>query len=80
MTKGYCAQRNAGPAFQEGAMAYGKGLSIEDALARSYYANHAPMIAGGYHVAEGYADAARDAGETPRQCARYACVGMEYRR
>ena len=73
------AQHQAGSAQGEGRAAYVKGLSISDALAQSYYANHAPMIAGAYHVAQGFADAARDAGASVQVCAGYVMAGHNYR-
>ena len=74
------AQHAAGPAYGEGRDAYRTGKSIEECLATSYYANHAPMIAGAWHVARGYADAAKEAGADALTQARLALAGSDYRR
>ena len=74
------AQTSAGPAAGEGYEAFIKGLTIEECLARSYYANHAPMMSGGYHVASGYADAAKARGADAKTCAGYIMAGHHYRR
>lgn len=65
------AQAQAGPAYGEGWDAYRRGMTIEECLARSYYANRANMIAGAHHVATGYAEAAKADGKDERTCASY---------
>ena len=74
------AQTSAGPAYGEGRDAYNKGQTIEQCLAGSYYANQARMIAGGYHVATGYAEAAKAGGADAATCAGYITAGHNYQR
>lgn len=72
------AQTSAGPAAGEGRAAFLKGLTIDECLARSYYANNARMMAGGYHVARGFADAAGAHGADAQTCAGYIMAGHHY--
>jgi len=74
------AQASSGPAYGEGFGAYRKGLTIEECLANSYYANHARMMSGGYHVATGYAAAAKAGGADAQTCARIITAGHTYQR
>jgi hypothetical protein len=74
------AQASSGPAYGEGRDAYTKGKTIEQCLAASYYANHARMMSGGYHVATGYAEAAKANGADAQTCAGYITAGHTYQR
>jgi hypothetical protein len=74
------SQTSAGPASGEGRAAFARGRTIEQTLAQSHYANRASMVAGAYHVARGYADAAEAAGHDRAFVARVIGAGNAYQR
>jgi hypothetical protein len=74
------SQSQAHPAAGEGYSLFERGLSIDHALRQSYYANRAAMIAGGYHVASGYAEAAAPNGADRVTYAKIIMAGHNYQR